>query len=424
MKDHPQRFNIANETHARPHMPLAAPLEASHYAFMTPEGEYERDREHLLLLCERYGLDHPAPGASQVALNVEGMRLRWERHTEFTSYTLISEREFDEPFANALVARLPAEWWDGIPGELLVAAHLALTPVGSAPPDAPLLDRLFAIDTLCASSVYQGSGTVWSDLRLHGDGASRWLVQDEGLSGGQTGRLVQRLLELETYRSLALLSLPLARQVGPQVRAIDLRLEGLTAGLGTANALDEQKRLLAELTDMWAELERLTALTAYRFSATAAYEALVRSRSALLAEQASPEQQSINSFMMRRFEPAIRTCTSLAERQEALSTRLTRTANLLRTRVDVVVEEQNSELLASMNRRTRLQLRLQETVEGLSVAAITYYAVGLVGYIGKAMLQAGLAVDVAMLQGISVPLLAGGVWLFVRRVRRGLDEPG
>ena len=46
-------------------------------------------------------------------------------------------------------------------------------------------------------------------------------------------------------------------------------------------------------------------------------------------------------------------------------------------------------LLGAMNRRQQLQLRLQATVEGLSVAAITYYIVGLVGYAAKGLKEGG-----------------------------------
>ena len=90
-----------------------------------------------------------------------------------------------------------------------------------------------------------------------------------------------------------------------------------------------------------------------------------------------------SSFLARRMAPAMRTCATTEERQTNLSEKLARAANLLRTRVDVELERQNRDLLKSMNERTRLQLRLQTTVEGLSVAAVSYYVVGLFGYLVK-----------------------------------------
>jgi uncharacterized membrane-anchored protein len=89
----------------------------------------------------------------------------------------------------------------------------------------------------------------------------------------------------------------------------------------------------------------------------------------------------------------------------------------LRTRVDVELERQNQELLKSMNARTRLQLRLQATVEGLSVAAITYYVVGLFGYMVKGAHDSGLPVDPNLATAIFVPLAALSIWGIVRRIR-------
>src|SRR3546814_1929479 len=128
--------------------------------------------------------------------------------------------------------------------------------------------------------------------------------------------------------------------------------------------------------------------------------------------------------MGRRLSPAMRTCETMAGRIEGLSRRATRMANLLRTRVDVALERQNVELLDMMNRRSQLQLRLQETVEGLSVAAITYYVVGLVGYAAHALDAAGWPVNKDITVGIAIPVVALAVWWGLRRFRRALQKQG
>ncbi len=87
------------------------------------------------------------------------------------------------------------------------------------------------------------------------------------------------------------------------------------------------------------------------------------------------------------------TCRAAAARQESLSQRVARATQLLSTRVDLTREQQNQAVLDSMNRRAAAQLRLQQTVEGLSIAAMTYYVVGLVGYAAKGAKAAGVAVD-------------------------------
>ncbi|HVC10220.1 MAG TPA: DUF3422 family protein, partial [Burkholderiales bacterium] len=101
-----------------------------------------------------------------------------------------------------------------------------------------------------------------------------------------------------------------------------------------------------------------------------------------------------------------------------LSERVARASALLATRVGVARERQNQDLLASMDRRASLQLRLQETVEGLSVAAITYYVVSLVGYAAKAREAAGVRINPAVAIGVAIPVVAVLAGLGVRYVRR------
>jgi uncharacterized membrane-anchored protein len=101
-----------------------------------------------------------------------------------------------------------------------------------------------------------------------------------------------------------------------------------------------------------------------------------------------------------------------------LSAKLARAADLLRTRVDVALQQQNQDLLKSMNTRTLLQLRLQQTVEGLSVAAISYYVVGLLSYLAKAAHDGGLHVEPSLVTAAFVPPVVLGVWWMLRRMRR------
>ena len=219
----------------------------------------------------------------------------------------------------------------------------------------------------------------------------------------------------------ALLALPLAREVGARLAAAERELAGITVLMVTQGAADEPG-LLDRLTRLAAEVESELAASSYRFGAARAYYGLVRSRIAELREQRIPGIQTIDEFMQRRLAPAMSTCESVARRQAELSERVARASDLLRTRVDIVREMQNQELLASMNRRARLQLRLQETVEGLSVAAITYYLVGLVGYAAKALKSAGYAVDAEIAMGLSIPLVALLAAVGIRYVRRSVAK--
>jgi len=231
---------------------------------------------------------------------------------------------------------------------------------------------------------------------------------------------VQRLLEIETYRMMALLALPVAREAAPAITRIGDELARLTQSLTEIAGLDDERRLLDRLVALSAEAERIAAATQYRFGAGRAYYALVRRRIEELREERIEGLQTIAEFMDRRLAPAMRTCESVGERLEAISTRLGRVSALLRARVEVALEAQNRDLLASMDRRARLQLRLQQTVEGLSVAAITYYVVGLVAYAAKAARGLGLRLDPELAAGAAVLPVAALVWWAIKRIRRGL----
>ena len=122
--------------------------------------------------------------------------------------------------------------------------------------------------------------------------------------------------------------------------------------------------------------------------------------------------------MVRRFTPAVATCTSTSQRLHGLSERVAQASALLSTRVAIEREKQNQQLLESMNRRAKLQLRLQQTVEGLSVAAIVYYVAGLIGYVSKGLKASGLRIDPDLVVGVAIPLVGGLAVLVLRRARR------
>lgn len=435
LAEHPDRRLVSDEVHARPYPLMQAPEQASHIALLS--GEVAADDDHALLtrLCALIGREPPSPGANHFAAEFDGtvsgpVRLRWERHTEFTTYTFYRPLAGDDPFAEPAIRAVPQRWLDALPATLLVAVHAALLP---APPALdvpgmeggadrsvlrPDLSRHFATQNVAGSLVSGGTAAAWTDFVLREDGFSRILVVDLGLRERQAGRLVQRLLEIETYRTMALLALPLARQLAPQITRLDHSLTETSSAIAGLANIEDERDLLETLTDHAAEIERLANASAYRFGAARAYYALVDRRVDELRETRIEGLQTIREFMDRRLSPAMRTCESAAGRLETLAARVARTSNLLRTRVDIELEAQNRDVLMSMNRRARLQLRLQETVEGLSVVAISYYAVGLVGYAAKAAHAGGLPLDTDVVIGLAIPVVLGTVWFLVRRIRR------
>ena len=419
-REHPLRVALANEVHARPFLSLAAPERASHLAMSSGEQGTAADRAHLAALCTRYGIAHPPPGTNHFVAELDGFRVKWERHTEFCTWTFLKAGAFGTPFAQNAIDLAPPEWVAGIPGERIVAVHVALLSRERAAPELDELGGWLHADYLVGSDLAGGRAVAWTDFRLHADGFGRLIVHDRGLGNRQCGRVIQRLLEIETYRTMAMLALPVAREIGPKISAVDRALLEIMDAMPGSTGIAEQRALLDRLTVLSATIERATAASAYRFGAARAYSDLVAKRVAELREARIEGLQTYREFMDRRFAPALRTCEATDERLNQMSRRLTRAGALLRTRVDIAVEAQNQELLASMDRRAQVQLRLQETVEGLSVAAITYYTVGLVAYALRALDAAGVHIDKDIGTGLAIPVVAGLVWLGLRRFRRSL----
>ncbi len=425
--EHPERMRLAREVHARPPLPLAAPAKVSHLVMVSGEAAAADERAHLAMLCDSFDVPLPAHRAQQFVADLGAFKVRWERHTEFAAWTFVREgavaaATYDQPFADLPLGHVPGEWLSALPGEALVNLSLALLPREVPTPEPDQIEELF--HQAVGGRVGDAAARVWTDFRLH-DGASRILVHDQALSDGRRGLLVQRLIEIETYRMLALLGFPLARSTAPEVSAIDRRLADLTARLHEPGGADAQRAMLDQALALGAEIERLANGTNYRFSATRAYYDLVERRLDELREAdgdgAEPGLQPIGPFLRRRLTPAVRTCDSVQERLEKASRHLARAATLLRTRIELEVAEQNRGVLAAMNRRGRMQLRLQQTVEGLSVAAISYYVVGLLGVLFKALPETAMPVSVATAQGVSVPFVVLLIWRLVRRLRKGAD---
>ncbi len=416
--DHPQRLPLHNEVHARPPEALQAPLRLSFLALISESTEREREIALVRELAERYGRAPPPPDANHYSDNLGPFRIKWERHTEFTRYKFIAEGAFDDPFAQPAIQVLPPDWLAALSGRVITAAHLGLQVAGASPADpGEVAARYFGGNTLIGSGVAGGGAVALTDFRIHDDGFSRYLVENQRMSRRQAGRMIQRLMEIETYRMLALLALPVARQLGPSLADWEGQLVEITTAMAGAVEQDEPL-LLDRLTRLSAAIESSLSSTHYRFGAANAYYELVDRRIAELREERIQGLQTFEEFTERRLAPAMNTCRWIGARQQSLSERVARASQLLSTRVDITREKQNHALLESMNRRAKLQLRLQETVEGLSVAAITYYVVGLIGYAAKGLKAGGMALDPDIVMGLSIPLVALAAALGVRQIRR------
>ncbi len=416
------RLELHTELNAVAYELLAPPVQLSHLVLMSERHWVDQERALMGELCGHYGISPPNIHENDFSANFGEFRLRWERHTEYSTYTIYRAKLFEIPFEHPAIEYVPQEWLARLPGELLVATHIALEDRSRPKRSLHELATLFASGTVIGSKVAGGAASVWSDNQIHGDNFGRILIHDENLRSRQVGRLVQRLLEIETYRMLAMLPLPITREIIPQLARADQRLAALIANNVELTCIEDEQRLLDELTKLAAETERLSAQTSHRFNASRAYYNIVKLRITELREERIEGLQMLQEFMIQRLSSAMGTCELVHTKLETLSMRLGRASALLRTRVDLSMEAQIRDLLKSMDHRAHVQLRMQETVEGLSVVVLSYYLLGIVDYGLKALKAAGQDINVELLTGIAIPVVVLGVFFVVRGVRHVIGK--
>lgn len=429
--EHPHRRELNDEVHARPPLRIDGPAVVLHLACLRaaddPGGA--QDLRYIADLARHHGAPAPDPASRYGILPRGETQLKWELHTEFTSYTLVMPRT-DLSAGAADWADLPQDALmlaAQCPGQCVVALVLEIRPDSPAGAAASIA-KLFPSGDVVASNVGDGAAQIWTDFRLDAAGFGRMLMVNKSLTGGRAGRMVQRLLEIETYRLMALLGLALTRRVGGTLAGLEAHLKSLierTASLGTAGGDagsndDSDRLLLSELTRLAAETASLRTSTRYRLSAGNAYAELVARRLADIREGRVDGLSRLSSFLDRRFTPAMRTCEAFSRRLEQLETGIDRASDMLRTRVDVNLQAQNSALLKDMESRSRVQLRIQEAVEGLSVFAITYYLIGLLKVVTEGLFPGDHGRAHQILAAIAVPIVLGAVWLGVKRLRRAI----
>jgi uncharacterized membrane-anchored protein len=418
--DHSERFILADEVHARPPDALDTPSRASYLAVLIDTEQRDQERLHIATLCERFRAPLPADAVTHISASMGSFRFKWERHGEFSSYTFFSAGGEQTPFSEPVAAMLPPGWLAAIPGKTVVAAHAALLKNDGNAPSVTKISHYFDGNTVVGARVGDGAGFAYTDFKIHADGCARFVLLDNAFTPGQAGRTLQRLLEIEAYRILALLALPIARRLSPRILAIEKSLATLTDDI--ARDAGEDENLLRELTRLAAEIESGLSASQFRFGASRAYYELVNARISELREQRLPSVQTIEEFMARRLKPAVATCATVSQRMRDLSERVAQASSLLSTRVDIAREQQNQALLASMDRRAKMQLRLQQTVEGLSVAAILYYLAGLIGYLAKAASAFGFPVHPDIAVGVAIPVVGLVLVLVIRRLRKRVFE--
>jgi uncharacterized membrane-anchored protein len=425
--DAPMRTTLHNEVHARPAARIRLPALIVYVAVLNAEISREQECAHLRLLPGQEGLPLDSLTNNFLRLRFDNYTVKWERHTEFTRYSIVQALPararlgalsgiYEPDLSSNLV--VAADWLRNLPGQTVAAIQMAMVEMDISDTAATMrhAQNWFGGRTVLASLLGLAQSWAVSELRIGEDGFERILViSPPGTSEARSGRNSHRLLEMETYRLMALRGLPVAKALGVMLSECESELADITLHLDQKSSSDQN--LLDSLVSLAARVERATAAHGYRFSATRAYAALVRQRITELNEKEIPGTQSVGNYLQHRLSPAMATVAATEQRLHALSERIARASALLRTRVDIATEVQNQQLLEKLTRGQELQLSLQSTVEGLSIAAISYYVVSLLVYLGKALKALGLPVNPDIAAGSLIPVVLWAVWRGTRHIR-------
>ncbi|TQV87413.1 DUF3422 family protein [Aliikangiella coralliicola] len=413
---HPLMSHLANEIHSRSFPRIQGAVIVSQATMLHYNSDKQAQINHLKLLAEKYDANLPNQETSCYYADLGELDIRWEHHSEFSTYTVIRLNNNEQAFECPPWHLLPLNWRQSLPGQLIAAIHLD---VRENLPEASGLQKIFLGHSLLASVVAENNAQVWTSFKTSDDGFERLLIIDQGLTQSQTGRLLRCLLELSSYRMVALLSLPVSRELMPQVAEMESELARITLLL---SRLDEEecgeKNLLSQLSALSARLESIIADNQFRFDASNAYFELVTNRIAELNETEIPGKEMLSDFLNRRMIPAFRTGKSVTQRTLNISNRIDKASDLLQTRINLDLEEQNQDLLKAINRRSHIQLKLHQLVESVSMFAISYYIIQLISYTLVLPQHWQEKVSKELVVAASVPLVIFGVWFLLHKLKR------
>ncbi len=417
---HPLREKLYNELHNRPFPSITTPAQLTHIAIQHHGKLKVEEYEFISLLCNRFQVNSPAKSMPCFYQDFGLFSLRWERHLEYSTYTFIRQAPLTEqPFVKNAINYVPSNWFEKMPGQVLAAVHLIIESENIDKARTHKVDKYFDHMSLIASAPVNSKAKVWSSFKLHEDGFGRFLIYQQDLSAAQSGRLVQQLLQLDTYRLMATLGLPLAQAINSELNQLDLQLQQVTTYIALGSDKSDRE-LLTQVSKIAAKVEDYRSQSTYRFSATNAYYDVVLQRMEDLKEDEISGYMTLQEFLMRRITPAVKTCQTASNHLEDISRRVTRASDLLRTRVEMVLQEQNQTLLKSMNHRAHIQMRLQQTVEGLSVAAISYYGMQLFETMLTSLPIFGIEYNHELVSGFAVPIVITLVFIGTRVIHKRL----
>jgi len=417
-----KRIDIYDEFHRRPPLPFEIGQTCFHFTIQIDDHNVSDILQDLLDLCTAIEINPPLTAERQFIVHTDKLCFKWERNTEFISYTFFFPESAEEPSTTNLERIVSSDWLNNLSGPIFTATHLQILTAPNALTATPTAPDIFSVPNVAGGLVCDGLASIWSGFTLHDDGFSRMAIIDGGLGPMRAGRLAQRLLDIETYRIMALLGLNAAHWVNEKINLVELEFANLLTSQKGNETTQSNHRLLDELLDIAGRAERILSASNFRFSATQAYATLVFQRFEELNEHRLQGFQRLSNILKRRFSPAMDTCEATAKRLQDLIDRVHRDAALIRTHIDVSKQEQNSLFLDSMNRRVLLQLKLQHTVEALSGVAISYYAIAIFSILMKSLQAAGAPILPAIATGLAAPLIIIAIFFIGRQIRKSYEK--
>ncbi len=430
--DHPLRATILKEMHARPYRPVSTPHLILRTAFFSdPATKLNDDNEVFRDWCARKNITPPASASRHhtVTLTAQAggpksgntnceVNLTWERHTEFSTLTWECK---DSAHAQKCLEHYSKTQSGEIIASPLVLISASLLRLSKASKGLPAIEKIYDRESLCKSYSENKKAIILTDFRQNKMGATRFDLVNKGMDEIASGVLIRRILEIETYRSMALLGYAEVTAVAPKLARLERQIIILTGEMGEKKGLEATRQTLDEITDIAGQLTNLSAKTEYRLSATRAYYKLVLGRLKRINEIPIEDYSKIEEFLARRLAPAMRSCENIESRIHTAGEKLASAAALLRTKVDIQMQVQNNTLLESMDERAKQQYRLQSTVEGLSIAAVSYYIIGLLAYVFKGAGFQDSSTHKTLI-AICVPIVLLLVWVIIRRIRQAHDK--
>ena len=441
--DHPLRTVLHEEVHARPPVALWPRDRILNQAFLLKGNDRQQQLDWINAISEqtKQPID---PNHGQTFRIIElrpapqRVIIKWELHGEFSSISAIVQQK-------DLIVEAPIKTRQGIENEandllkklsikpMHEAGGLRISAIDIAFEDRALFSAADEVANLFSGNTLIGSGILtnqkaqlWTDLQIDQDGYIFYLVPHAGMGSRQAGRVARRITEVEIYRMASMLAFPVAKSLSGPLRNAEAELAELSKKISTAQGQEtvtpnQDGEFLEIISTLASKIEEWISEHGLRFTAAEAYSQLAAKNLEELSETSLPGVQTLSEFMERRFAPAMSTCSWTQRRLRELSDRISRTTQILRTRIEFVNERQTQELLASMDRRAKIQLRLQATVEGVSVLVLTYYAVSLIIYMAKGAKELGLMVPAELIGAASAPIIAYGIYALNKLRKKKFD---